>query len=56
MRQPFIGWTNGTILLLVARIWTFDYERGITELCLTGVCTDICVLHTAVDAYNLGYQ
>ncbi|GCF93242.1 isochorismatase [Enterococcus florum] len=31
-------------------------ERGITELCLTGVCTDICVLHTAVDAYNLGYR
>lgn len=31
-------------------------ERGITEICLTGVCTDICVLHTAVDAYNLGYQ
>lgn len=31
-------------------------ERGITELHLTGVCTDICVLHTAVDAYNLGYQ
>ncbi len=57
MRQPFIGWTNGTILLLVARIWTFGYENErITELCLTGVCTDICVLHTAVDAYNLGYQ
>lgn len=31
-------------------------ERGITELCLTGVCTDICILHTAVDAYNLGYK
>ena len=31
-------------------------ERGITEVYLTGVCTDICVLHTAVDAYNLGYQ
>lgn len=31
-------------------------ERGITELYLTGVCTDICILHTAVDAYNLGYQ
>jgi niacin transporter len=30
-------------------------ERGITEVVLTGVCTDICVLHTAVDAYNLGY-
>lgn len=31
-------------------------ERKITEVHLTGVCTDICVLHTAVDAYNLGYQ
>ncbi|SER40992.1 cysteine hydrolase family protein [Salisediminibacterium halotolerans] len=31
-------------------------ERGITELHLTGVCTDICVLHTAVDAYNKGFD
>ena len=31
-------------------------ERGITDLTLIGVDTDICVLHTAVDAYNLGYQ
>lgn len=31
-------------------------ERGINEIHLVGVCTDICVLHTAVDAYNLGYQ
>lgn len=31
-------------------------ERNITELHLVGVCTDICVLHTAVDAYNLGYK
>lgn len=31
-------------------------ERGVTELHLAGVCTDICILHTAVDAYNLGYQ
>ncbi|OAB41416.1 cysteine hydrolase family protein [Paenibacillus glacialis] len=30
-------------------------ERGITEVHLIGVCTDICVLHTAVDAYNKGY-
>lgn len=30
--------------------------RGITELHLVGVCTDICVLHTAVDAYNRGYR
>lgn len=31
-------------------------ERGITEVHLVGVCTDICVLHTAVDAYNRGFQ
>lgn len=31
-------------------------ERGITELHLIGVCTDICVLHTAMDAYNRGYK
>jgi nicotinamidase-related amidase len=30
--------------------------RGITEIHLAGVCTDICVLHTAVDAYNKGFQ
>ncbi|MEI7026878.1 cysteine hydrolase family protein [Paenibacillus sp. y28] len=30
--------------------------RGITELHLIGVCTDICVLHTAVDAYNKGFR
>ncbi|MFC4301850.1 cysteine hydrolase family protein [Cohnella boryungensis] len=31
-------------------------ERGIEELHLIGVCTDICVLHTAVDAYNKGFR
>jgi len=31
-------------------------EREIDTLHLVGVCTDICVLHTAVDAYNLGYK
>lgn len=31
-------------------------ERGIREIHLAGVCTDICVLHTAVDAYNLNYR
>jgi nicotinamidase-related amidase len=31
-------------------------SRGINELHLVGVCTDICVLHTAVDAYNKGYS
>jgi nicotinamidase-related amidase len=31
-------------------------ERRISELHLIGVCTDICVLHTAVDAYNKGFD
>lgn len=31
-------------------------ERGIEEVHLVGVCTDICVLHTAVDAYNKGIR
>ncbi|MCM3782876.1 cysteine hydrolase [Neobacillus mesonae] len=30
--------------------------RGVTEVHLIGVCTDICVLHTAVDAYNKGFS
>ncbi|KXT76931.1 cysteine hydrolase family protein [Streptococcus sp. DD12] len=31
-------------------------ERGVDTLVLTGVLTDICVLHTAISAYNLGYK
>ncbi|MFD3450058.1 cysteine hydrolase family protein [Microbacteriaceae bacterium 4G12] len=31
-------------------------ERKIEEVHLVGVCTDICVLHTAVDAYNKGFK
>ncbi|MBW1605770.1 cysteine hydrolase family protein [Lactobacillus sp. Sy-1] len=31
-------------------------ERRVDTLHLTGVCTDICVLHTAVDAYNKCYN
>ncbi|GEK34359.1 cysteine hydrolase family protein [Kurthia sibirica] len=31
-------------------------ERNISELHLVGVCTDICILHSAMDAYNLGYK
>src|SRR5699024_6475472 len=27
-------------------------ERGINEVHLVGVCTDICILHTAIEAYN----
>lgn len=31
-------------------------ERKIDDLTLVGVCTDICVLHTAIYAYNLNYK
>src|SRR5699024_4427566 len=31
-------------------------ERNINEVHIVGVCTDICVLHTAVDAYNKGFD
>ena len=31
-------------------------ERGVDEVHLVGVCTDICVLHTAIDAYNKGFK
>jgi len=31
-------------------------ERDVREIHLIGVCTDICVLHTAVDAYNKGFR
>ncbi len=31
-------------------------ERGITEVHVIGVCTDICVLHTVVDCYNKGFK
>lgn len=31
-------------------------SRGIKEIHLAGVCTDICVLHTAVDAYNKSFD
>lgn len=31
-------------------------ERNIEELYLVGVCTDICILHTAIDAYNKGFK
>lgn len=32
------------------------HERGIDELHLVGVVTDICILHTAIDAYNKGFK
>ncbi|WJM10494.1 isochorismatase family cysteine hydrolase [Paenibacillus sp. PK1-4R] len=40
----------GTDLELILR------ARGIKDIALIGVCTDICILHTAVDAYNKGFH
>lgn len=34
----------------------FLRSRHIEKLTLVGVCTDICILHTAISAYNLDYQ
>lgn len=34
----------------------FLRERNIRDLWIAGVCTDICVLHTAITAYNLDYE
>ncbi|AJY75850.1 cysteine hydrolase family protein [Paenibacillus beijingensis] len=56
--KPSIHWMDktrysafcGTDLELQLRM------RGIDELHLVGVCTDICVLHTSVDAYNKGFR
>ena len=31
-------------------------SRGVEEVHICGVATDICCLHTAIDAYNLGYR
>lgn len=31
------------------------HARGIREVHLVGVCTDICVLHTAISAWYLGF-
>ena len=56
--QPNVHWLDktrysafaGTALDMMLR------ARGIEEVYLVGVCTDICILHTAVDLYNLGYR
>lgn len=31
-------------------------EKGVSEIALVGVCTNICVLYTAADARNLAYR
>lgn len=34
----------------------FLRERKISEIHIVGTCTDICVLHTAIDAYGKGFD
>lgn len=41
---------------LVPRLIVLLRERSINQVKIVGVCTDICVLHTAISAYNLGYK
>ena len=31
-------------------------RERVDDSCFDGSLTDICVLHTAIDAYNLGYD
>ncbi|WJE15550.1 isochorismatase family cysteine hydrolase [Halobacillus sp. ACCC02827] len=56
--SPFTYWMDKTRYSAFAGT-DLDMQlraRGIQELHLVGVCTDICVLHTAMDAYNYGYD
>ena len=51
------GWTSDTIQPFTGTDLDIRLrERRVTTVVLTGVLTDICVLHTAIDAYNLGYD
>ena len=53
----FSGWINVITRLFLEQIWISVSESvELIQSFLTGVLTDICVLHTAIDAYNLGYQ
>lgn len=44
------------ILFMVHLLILFLRERHIDTIEIVGVCTDICILHTAISAYNLGYN
>lgn len=56
--HPLVTWIDKTRYSAFAgtNLHQLLAERHIQSIELTGVCTDICVLHTAVDGYNLGYQ
>ena len=51
------GWTKQDIVRSAVQIWNCSFAQGaLMSFIWSGVCTDICVLHTAVDAYNKGYR
>jgi nicotinamidase-related amidase len=39
-----------------SRLFEILESKKIKKLNLCGVCTDLCVMHTAMDAYNLGFE
>ncbi|ATO51469.1 cysteine hydrolase [Brevibacillus laterosporus] len=57
-KEAFIYWMDKT------RYSAFEgtdlalqlYTRGIRQIHLVGTCTDICILHTAVSAWYLGFE
>ncbi|OPA72886.1 isochorismatase [Paenibacillus selenitireducens] len=56
--EPYVYWMDKTRYSAFAGT---DLEirlraRGIEELHIVGVATSICVLHTAIDAYNKGFS
>lgn len=55
---PHVRWMDKTRYSAFAGtdLEIFLRSRGIDEVHLVGVCTDICILHTAVDAYNKGFS
>lgn len=44
------------IVRLLEQIWKLNFVTVRLEVHICGVYTDICVLHTAIDAYNKGFK
>lgn len=65
MLQDDIDKSRAQVIYLDKTRYSAFYNTGLNDildlnnvdkLYLAGVCTDICVLHTAVDAYNYGFE
>lgn len=56
--SEFVKWMDKTRYSSFAgtdlEIWL--RARGVEEVHLVGVCTDICIIHTGIDAYNRGFK